>query len=170
MTPPPAQLAYQVHDGQGPYLGLVHGFLSSQAQWMLNLEALSEVCRPVTIELWGHGQSPAPAEPQHYTPTAYVQQFESIRSALGAEQWFLCGYSLGAGLTIRYAHTFPDRVKAHAFTNSQSGFADAETLQSWRTDMRRTAANIRTQGLSAIRRMPFTQDSPNVCLNRSIKL
>ena len=39
---------------------------------------------------------------------------------LGIERWFVCGYSLGAGLTIRYAHDFAQHVYAHIFTNSNS--------------------------------------------------
>ena len=118
------RIAFQVHPGQGPFLLMVHGFLSSSAQWLANLAALGEVCRPVTAELWGHGRSPAPADPAHYSPAAYVQQFDQIRRQLGADRWFLCGYSLGAGLTIRYACEHPEHVYAHIFTNSNSALAD----------------------------------------------
>ncbi|MEQ8693543.1 MAG: alpha/beta fold hydrolase [Pseudomonadales bacterium] len=152
MTQAP-QLAFQVHDGHGPYLALVHGFLSSSAQWLLNLDALAEVCRPVTIELWGHGHSPAPAEPEHYAATSYVTALETIRRTLGSEPWFVCGYSLGAGLIIRYAHTYPSHTLGQIFTNSQSGFADAATLAEWRAEIPDTAAKIRSQGLPAIRRL-----------------
>ena len=61
---------YEVHPGRGPHLLLVHGMLSSRAQWLPNLAALAAVCRPVTLELWGHGRSPAPADPAAYHPDA----------------------------------------------------------------------------------------------------
>ena len=147
------RLSYRVHPGTGPYLGLVHGFLSSRAQWLLNLESLAEVCTPVTIELWGHGDSPAPTDALNYTPSAYVEQLEFIRQELGCDRWFLCGYSLGAGLTIRYAHQYPERVAAHIFTNSQSAFAGPETLANWAKDMPATAQKIRERGQSAIQRI-----------------
>jgi hypothetical protein len=57
------QLYYDVHAGTGPYMLLVHGFLSSRSQWRLNLAALAGVVRPVVVELWGHGRSPAPTDP-----------------------------------------------------------------------------------------------------------
>ena len=113
-------LAWEAHSGRGPHLLLVHGFLSGRAQWQPNLEVLSRVCTPVVVELWGHGRSPSPDDPQRYTPAAYLEEFEHIRRALGTERWLLCGYSLGAGLTIRYAIEHPHRVMAHAFTNSTS--------------------------------------------------
>ena len=53
---------YEVHPGEGPYALFVHGFLSSRAQWLPNLNQLSTVCRPVVVELFGHGRSTSPAE------------------------------------------------------------------------------------------------------------
>ena len=32
---------YEVHEGNGPYLLMIHGMLSSRAQWTRNLAALS---------------------------------------------------------------------------------------------------------------------------------
>ena len=148
------QLAYTVHAGNGPYLGLLHGFLSSGRQWTQNLEALSSVCTPVTIELWGHGSSPAPDEAHAYGRDGYVTALEEVRQALGAPQWFLCGYSIGAGITIRYAHEHPDRTIAHVFTNSASGFADEALIKTWQTDAEESAARIVERGADAIRRIP----------------
>jgi pimeloyl-ACP methyl ester carboxylesterase len=148
------RLAYQVHPGTGPYLGLVHGFLSSSAQWQDNLAALAEVCRPVTIELWGHGQSPTPTNETAYLPEAYVDQLETIRHDLECERWFLCGYSIGAGLTIRYAHTYPEHVLGHLFTNSASGFADDDLIQKWRAEGQESAEKIITGGIKALERLP----------------
>ncbi|MEM7189993.1 MAG: alpha/beta fold hydrolase, partial [Pseudomonadota bacterium] len=105
------------------YLVLLHGFLSSRAQWAANLGRLSEFCRPVTVELLGHGRSASPSDPAAYSPTAYVDSLEQIRAEIGADRWFLCGQSFGAGLTLRYALTHPERVIGQAFTNSVSGLA-----------------------------------------------
>jgi 2-succinyl-6-hydroxy-2,4-cyclohexadiene-1-carboxylate synthase len=116
-------LNYDVHPGKGPPLLLVHGFLSSRAQWQFNIEALKEVCTPVTLELYGHGRSGGPLESDHYLPQSYLKEFDSIRQAIGVEKWFLCGYSLGAGLTIRYAFDYPQHTIAHVFTNSTSAFS-----------------------------------------------
>jgi pimeloyl-ACP methyl ester carboxylesterase len=148
------RIAFKVHPGKGPFLLMVHGFLSSNAQWLANLPALGEVCRPVTAELWGHGGSPAPASPEQYSPAAYLQQFEQIRQQLGAERWFVCGYSLGAGLTFRYACTFPEQVYGQIFTNSNSALADEQQIQEWKSTAAKSAANIRQGGLAAIDRIP----------------
>lgn len=120
------ELYYDVHGGTGPYLLMVHGYMSSRAQWDLNLPALTEVVRPVVLELWGHGRSPAPEDTTLYHPDAYVERFERLREELGAERWLLCGQSLGAALTLRYSLTYPYRVIAQVFTNSSSALADAQ--------------------------------------------
>jgi pimeloyl-ACP methyl ester carboxylesterase len=117
------KLNYDVHPGNGPPLLLVHGFLSSRAQWQSNLEALSKVCTPITVELYGHGRSSSPLESEPYLPASYLLEFDAIRRAVGAQKWFLCGYSLGAGLTIRYAFNYPQHTIAHIFTNSTSAFS-----------------------------------------------
>jgi 2-succinyl-6-hydroxy-2,4-cyclohexadiene-1-carboxylate synthase len=152
--PAPMQLNFKVHAGHGPHLLLIHGFLMSATQWLPNLEALSRVCRPVVAELWGHGASPSPDDPDAYLPNSYVEAFEAIRASLGVERWWVCGYSLGAGLTINYALAHPARIEGHIFTNSTSGFADAAQIDAWRRGAAAAAANIEAAGLDAIERMP----------------
>ncbi|MXX29981.1 MAG: alpha/beta fold hydrolase [Gammaproteobacteria bacterium] len=148
------RLHWQVHPGTGPYLLLVHGFLMGPNQWHPNLAALGAVCQPVVVDLLGHGDSPAPVDVECYRPSAYVKAFEAIRQALGAERWFLCGYSLGAGLTVRYALTHLERVIGHAFTNSTSALADAEQVALWRDEAEASAARILAGGSRAIERIP----------------
>ena len=79
---------------------------------MLNLDALSEFSRPVAVELFGHGRSPAPDAHECYAPPHCMTEFERIREHLGAERWFLCGQSIGASLAIRYALERPQRAPA----------------------------------------------------------
>jgi pimeloyl-ACP methyl ester carboxylesterase len=122
------RLYHEVHGSTGPYLLLVHGMLSSRSQWRLNLAALAEFCRPVVVELWGHGRSPAPEANQSYHPDGYVAAFEALRRSLGAERWWICGQSFGAALTLRYALDHPDRIAGQIFTNSSSALADADTV------------------------------------------
>tara|TARA_B100000676_G_C18071979_1_gene844915 strand:+ start:342 stop:1124 length:783 start_codon:yes stop_codon:yes gene_type:complete len=143
-------LHWQVHTGNGPHLLLVHGFLSSRAQWTLNLDALAVVCQPVTVELWGHGRSPAGKSAWAYTPAGYLAQFEQIRETLGAAQWLLCGQSLGAALTMRYALEFPHRVLGQVFTNSNSALATEEMIRQRKLDAETAIEDIRTRGLAAV--------------------
>ena len=106
-----SHLYYETHGTGGPYLLLVHGMLSSRAQWMANVAALSGFCRPVICELFGHGRSPSPPSPDAYWPDNYVSEFEMIRKDLDCKEWFICGQSLGASLTLRYSLAHPDCIR-----------------------------------------------------------
>ena len=144
---------WEVHDGAGPYLLLIHGFLSSSAQWLPNIEALGRVCRPVTLELYGHGRSPAPEETACYATARYAEAIDRIRARLRVESWFVCGYSLGAAISIRYALTYPQRVCGHVFTNSASAFAEAAQSDAWRANALASAQRIRLGGRAVLERI-----------------
>ena len=150
-----AVIRFQLHPGQGPCLLLLHGVLSNSAQWQPNLQALGAVCTPVTAELLGHGDSPAPDDPAAYTPAAYVDAIEAVRKELGAKRLWLCGYSLSAALTVRYALTYPERVAGHLFTNSLSGFAEAKQAATWRTSGERTRDKLRQRGRAQLENLPL---------------
>ncbi len=138
--------------GSGAPLLLVHGFLSSRAQWRANLDGLRSFTRPILAELYGHGRSPAPEDGQAYKVAAYIDAIESVRRRLGIERWFVCGQSFGAGLTLHYAAAHPERVLGQIFTNSMTALSPrtstAEHLE-WR------ALNIRQRGRAALEEMPF---------------
>ena len=59
-------LHYEVHPGDGPHLLLVHGMLSGRSHWLPNLRGLREFTTPVVVELFGHGRSPSPEQPERY--------------------------------------------------------------------------------------------------------
>ena len=105
---------------------LLHGFMSCNAQWMLNRDALSRTHYLVMVELWGHGRSPASQRREDHSVSAYIQQFEQIRDRLGIASWDLIGQSYGAGLVLRYADAHPDTCRRLVVTNSRSAFGPRE--------------------------------------------
>lgn len=146
-------LHYQIHPGHGPYLLLVHGMLSSSSQWRANISALGSVCRPITVDLWGHADSPSPRKKEHYQPGYYAQRFDNIRKHVKTNKWFVCGSSLGAGLTIRYAIDFPAHVYGQIFTNSNSGFASKAITHQWRRNAISSFDQILQGGRESLSRM-----------------
>ena len=141
---------YDIHEGDGPPLLMVHGMLSSRAQWLPNIEALKAISTPVVLELFGHGRSAAPEDPDCYHPDYYIDAFETIRERLGVEKWHVMGYSLGAGLTIRYCHDKPERVISQMFTNSSSAFAESETTKKVRDQGDKIISLYESQGMKAV--------------------
>ncbi len=124
------QLAYQVlGKADQPAVLLLHGFMSSNAQWLLNVERLAEVRRLVLVELWGHGNSPSPEQRSAFSIEAYNEQFEQIRAALEIDEWHVIGQSYGAGVVINYALAHPERVLSVVATNSRSAFGQLTAEQ-----------------------------------------
>jgi pimeloyl-ACP methyl ester carboxylesterase len=120
-----AGLNVEIHGSEEhPALVLLHGFLSSNLQWSPNREALQKHFRLVETELWGHGSSPAPRDPDRYAVSSYLSELEALRGRLGIDSWFVCGQSFGAGIAIRYALAHPRSVRALIVTNSRSALND----------------------------------------------
>lgn len=146
-----SKLNYKVHAGNGPPILLVHGLLSSPAQWLLNIGELSQVATPVTVALYGHADSPSPLDAPSYAPENYILQFEAIREELSVDRWFVCGYSFGASLTMRYTLDFSSKVLGHIFTNSMSGFSDVSDSE---TNPNAIVKKYDEGGLEAVERIP----------------
>ncbi len=152
-------LNYVVHPGQGPVALLVHGVLGSRSYWDDNLAALGQVCRPVVVELWGHGASPTPRDPNRYDPLAYVAEFEKIRMAVAGEAsgnepsavWVI-GQSMGAALTLHYALARPENLIGIVLTNSASAFSDPATWdERTKTITKERAESVEEDGLEVLR-------------------
>ena len=101
---------------------LVHGFLSSNAQWDLNRDELGKHYRLLLVELPGHGQSDAPDEHDSYAIERLVDELEAIRERHSVDTWWVCGQSLGGAISILYALAAPDRVRGLVFTNTRAAF------------------------------------------------
>ena len=106
----------------GPPMLMVHGFLSSNAQWDLNRDELGKYYRLLMVELVGHGSSDAPDDPAGYTIEHLVERIEEIRDASGVDTWWVCGQSLGGAISILYCLTKPEQVRGLIFTNSRAAF------------------------------------------------
>lgn len=148
-------LHYEELKGNGPHILMLHGMLSSKAQWDLNIEAIQKVARPVLVELLAHGRSRAPEGREPYEPEYYVRTFEAIRKKLGIETWFICGQSFGASLTLRYALRYPERIIAQVFTNSSSALAGEEYLATYRETAEERAQLMEQGGHEGIRALPI---------------
>ena len=116
-------LHYTTHGNpELPAVMLLHGFMSCNGQWLPNVKALSQHFHLVTVELWGHGDSPCPTDPDCFSAAEYIRQFESIRLQLGIDKWHLIGQSYGAGVVLNYAVAQPEVCDQIVVTNSRSAF------------------------------------------------
>jgi pimeloyl-ACP methyl ester carboxylesterase len=138
------RLNFETHGSpDNPAVLLLHGFMSSNAQWLTNIDALTARYFLVTAELWGHGDSPTPSDPDCYTLGAYYEQFESIRAELRINRWAVIGQSYGAGIMLNYAKAYPEVCTAAVATNSRSAFGSLIKENSSRRDRSGLPADLR---------------------------
>ena len=94
--------------GQGQPVILIHGFGGSMWQWEHQQQPLSAEFRLITPDLIGSGLSTKPDI--EYRPEQMLEYFIGFMDALRIRQATLVGNSMGAGLAIGMALTYPDRV------------------------------------------------------------
>jgi pimeloyl-ACP methyl ester carboxylesterase len=127
-----AKLYYEVA-GVGTSLVLVHAGVADSRQWNNEFAYFSQSNQVIRYDMRGYGKSePVNGEFSH------MSDLVSLLDALGIhEPIFIIGCSMGGGLALDFALTFPSRVKALVMVDSgpsgleldvpaPSKFADAE--------------------------------------------
>lgn len=107
------------HQGEGEPVILVHGLAASLHDWDDLLPELSQAgYAGYALDLLGHGESEKPAHTHDYSiENAYADFSAWIETLTPVKPFILVGHSLGAGLSLMYAHRNPDRVRALALVN-----------------------------------------------------
>lgn len=137
-----------------PPLLLMHGLLSSRNHWLLNLAALRSRFRLIVAELPGHGETPGCIDPARLHPDALVEELDVARERLGITQWFMCGQSFGAGITLRYALRHPHAVAAQIWTNGNRVLNEKPGPEMLAEDDAR-CSRLGAGGVEALRRETF---------------
>lgn len=108
-----------VQQGSGDAVVLVHGLAASLHDWD---DLLPELARSgyggYALDLLGHGESEKPARIHDYSVDGTYGDFSAWIDSLDLPKPFtLIGHSLGAGLSLLYAHRNPEQVKALVIVN-----------------------------------------------------
>jgi 2-succinyl-6-hydroxy-2,4-cyclohexadiene-1-carboxylate synthase len=112
--------------GTGPPLVLLHGFTGSAAGWASHMERFALRHLTVAIDLLGHGQSDAPADPQRYGLAHGVEDVLAVLDAMGVRRAAVLGYSMGGRVALALAIAAPDRVSALVLESASPGLRDPE--------------------------------------------
>jgi len=117
----------EVGTADGEPAVFIHGMMSSNLQWQVNLAGLSQHLRMFLVELPGHGGSPAPDDVRAYGPSVVLPAINAIREAAGVSSWWVIGQSLGAAVAMH--HVLSDQAAARGliFTNSRAAFGISRT-------------------------------------------
>lgn len=111
-------MLYHHSVGSGPELVLLHGFGFNHAVWDKMLPALQANYTVHLIDLPGHGGSDAIEMPD--TVTDCVDQLLQVLPANA----HVVGWSLGGLIALKYAHTYPDRVRTLSLVSTSPRFLE----------------------------------------------
>jgi len=94
--------------GEGPPLVLLHGYIGSIWNWEHQIEALGRRFTLFIPDVLGQGLSDKPRIA--YTPALYIEWLRGFVDAVGVKRVHFAGNSMGAGLALGLALTYPDRI------------------------------------------------------------
>lgn len=135
--------------GDGPPLVLLHGFTGSAANWAGLQEALSTHYRVMAVDLLGHGQSDAPADPERYRIQRGVEDLLRLLDRLGAPTFHLLGYSMGGRMALHVAAARPGRVRSLILESTTAGLEDPREREERRRQDEALARFIEEEGMEA---------------------
>lgn len=115
------ELAYDTW-GDGPPVMVLHGFTGS-AGAMIDLTRRLSGFRIIAVDLIGHGRSPCPDNPDHYTMEAMVEQVLAAAETAGHSSLHLVGYSMGGRVALSAACQAPRRLRSLTLIGASPGIS-----------------------------------------------
>lgn len=98
-------------EGRGPVIVLLHGINADAEDWRVVIDTIGPSYRCIAVDLLGFGESPKPSDLE-YSADDHTESLDATLSGLGVDEPFLLvGYSLGGDIAIRYASTYPRKVR-----------------------------------------------------------
>jgi len=98
-------------EGTGPVMVFLHGINSDGGDWRTVIDTIGPGYRFIAFDLLGFGESPKPLDID-YTADEHALVIENTLIDLGVDDPFLlAGYSLGGDIALRYASTYPERLR-----------------------------------------------------------
>ena len=142
--------------GDGPPVVFVHGLDDDSGLWEPVVELLTDDVRCVSVDLPGHGGSPAPEDPAAYEREQVLVSLDAVLAKLDRPA-VLVGHSLGGYLGLAHAITRPGVLRGLVLVATGPGFRDPDAREQWNS---RVAANASDYGISeTAARIAFHVDS-----------
>ncbi len=95
----------------GPVIVLVHGGYGSLQNWEYWTPWLQDDYRMISMDLPAHGLTGRTAS-DRYTRQDMVQSVRELLNELGVDSFTMAGHSMGGGVALQYALTYPEQVNA----------------------------------------------------------
>ena len=95
----------------GPVIVLLHGGYGSLQNWEYWTPWLQDDYRMISMDLPAHGLTGRTAS-DRYTRQDMVQSVGELLNELGVDSFAMAGHSMGGGVALQYALTYPGQVNA----------------------------------------------------------
>jgi len=123
---------YEIN-GKGANLVLIHGAGDNLNMWYHQVPVFSKNYRVITYDVRGSGKTESPST--ECSMSLLAEDVYELMKAIGVEDAYFLGYSMGGRIALELAINHPEMVKAFIFANSSVGFtarsqADIEWRQS----------------------------------------
>jgi pimeloyl-ACP methyl ester carboxylesterase len=105
--------------GQGEPIIFIHGIFVSRTAWQPQVNYFARTHRVITLDLRGHGESPATDTP--YSVELFATDVAALLDKLGLKQVICCGHSFGGMVAQELALSYPERVSHLILAESSYG-------------------------------------------------
>jgi 3-oxoadipate enol-lactonase len=102
--------------GVGPAVVFVHGFALDTRMWDDQFEVFARQYRVIRFDIRGHGRSPAPSGPY-----ARTDDIKGLLDRLGGGRGHIIGLSMGGGIALDFAITYPEQTLSLIAVDSALG-------------------------------------------------
>ena len=141
------KIHYEVH-GSGPTILLSHGYSSTARMWDGQIAALKDRYQVVVWDMRGHGESDYPADQSLYSEALTVGDMTALLDQVGARTAIIAGLSLGGYMSLAFAASHPERVRALMLFDTGPGFRNPEARRQWNERAEARAVDLETKGLA----------------------
>lgn len=124
------RLYYEDTGGTGPAIVFCHGLMMDHEMFAPQVDAFRDRFRCIVWDERGHGQTAVEA-PEPFTYYDSANDLAGLLSHLGIEEAVVVGMSQGGFLSLRFALTHPDRVKALVLLDTQAGKEQEEKIPAY---------------------------------------
>lgn len=135
--------------GVGPPILLLHGFTGDTSTMAVLADRLVATYRVISVDLIGHGRSPAPDDVADYSVDAMADDVASVIDEHATGSAHVVGYSMGGRVALTLACRHPDRVAALTLIGASPGIASAAERAARRGSDEGLVDLIEGEGLAA---------------------
>src|SRR5205085_12090769 len=122
--------------GNGPALVLIHGSMVDTRMWDNQFEVFAQHYRVVRYDVRGFGKSALPTE-----TFSHADDLKALLDFLGIAQAHILGLSMGGGIAINFALTYPEMTRTLIVVDSTlAGYSSADFDSTFAAANQRAAA------------------------------